>query len=80
MTYNRDMQEDKEPLFDAFEQTLGSLAMAKTVAESVSLQTGQTGGGGRRELGRRDRSRRRARAQRDSFSPCASNRRPAGAR
>ena len=38
MTYNRDMQEDKEPLFEAFEQTLGSLAMAKTVAESVSLQ------------------------------------------
>jgi len=38
MTYNRDMQEDKEPLFDAFEQTLGALAMAKTVAESVTLQ------------------------------------------
>jgi argininosuccinate lyase len=38
MTYNRDMQEDKEPLFEAFEQTLGSLAMAKTVAESVTLQ------------------------------------------
>ncbi|HMJ61782.1 MAG TPA: argininosuccinate lyase [Bryobacteraceae bacterium] len=38
MTYNRDMQEDKEPLFEAFEQTLGALAMAKTVAESVTLQ------------------------------------------
>jgi argininosuccinate lyase len=37
MTYNRDMQEDKEPLFDAFHQTSGSLAMAKVVAESVSL-------------------------------------------
>ena len=37
MTYNRDMQEDKEPLFDAFHQTSGSLAMAKAVAESVSL-------------------------------------------
>jgi argininosuccinate lyase len=36
-TYNRDMQEDKEPLFDAFHQTSGSLAMAKTVAESVKL-------------------------------------------
>jgi argininosuccinate lyase len=31
------MQEDKEPLFDAFHQTSGSLAMAKAVAESVSL-------------------------------------------
>ncbi len=37
MTYNRDMQEDKEPLFDAFRQTLGSLSMAKAVAESVVL-------------------------------------------
>jgi argininosuccinate lyase len=37
MTYNRDMQEDKEPLFDAFHQTSGSLAMAKVVAESVTL-------------------------------------------
>jgi argininosuccinate lyase len=35
MTYNRDMQEDKEPLFDAFHQTSGSLAMAKGVTESV---------------------------------------------
>ncbi len=38
MTYNRDMQEDKEPLFDAFHQTLGSLQMARTVAESVKLK------------------------------------------
>ena len=37
MTYNRDMQEDKEPLFDAFHQASGSLAMAKVVAESVVL-------------------------------------------
>lgn len=37
MTYNRDMQEDKEPLFDAFLQTSGALAMAKVVAESLVL-------------------------------------------
>jgi argininosuccinate lyase len=37
MTYNRDMQEDKQPLFDAFHQTSGSLVMAKVVAESVIL-------------------------------------------
>lgn len=38
MTYNRDMQEDKEPLFDAFHQTSGSLSMAKVVAESAVLK------------------------------------------
>jgi argininosuccinate lyase len=37
MTYNRDMQEDKEPLFDAYHQTRGSLGMAKVVVESVAL-------------------------------------------
>jgi len=37
MTYNRDLQEDKEPLFDAFEQTSRSLEMARVVADSVSL-------------------------------------------
>jgi argininosuccinate lyase len=37
MTYNRDMQEDKEPLFDALHQTAGSLAMARAVADSVVL-------------------------------------------
>jgi argininosuccinate lyase len=38
LTYNRDMQEDKEPIFDAFHQTAGSLAMAKVVAESIVLK------------------------------------------
>jgi argininosuccinate lyase len=38
MTYNRDMQEDKEPLFDAFQQTSGSLLMARVVADSVTLR------------------------------------------
>lgn len=37
MTYNRDMQEDKEPIFNAFHQTSGSLAMARVVAESIKL-------------------------------------------
>ena len=37
MTYNRDMQEDKEPLFEAADQISGSLEMARVVAESVSL-------------------------------------------
>ena len=37
MTYNRDMQEDKEPLFEASDQLRGSLQMARVVAESVQL-------------------------------------------
>ena len=39
LTYNRDMQEDKESLFDAFQQTSGSLRVAKVVADSVVLDT-----------------------------------------
>ncbi|HLI82429.1 MAG TPA: argininosuccinate lyase [Bryobacteraceae bacterium] len=37
MTYNRDMQEDKIPLFEAADQTAGSLEMARVVVESVKL-------------------------------------------
>lgn len=37
MTYNRDMQEDKEPLFEAADQLRGSVEMARVVAESVRL-------------------------------------------
>jgi argininosuccinate lyase len=38
MTYNRDMQEDKEPLFEACDQIDGCLQMARVVAESVVLR------------------------------------------
>ncbi len=38
LTYNRDMQEDKEPLFDAAAQLGGSLEMARAVAETVHLR------------------------------------------
>jgi argininosuccinate lyase len=38
MTYNRDMQEDKEPLFDAAAQLAGSLEMARSVVESARLK------------------------------------------
>jgi argininosuccinate lyase len=37
MTYNRDMQEDKVPLFEAADQLKGSLEMARAVIESVQL-------------------------------------------
>ena len=38
MTYNRDMQEDKEPLFDAADQLTGSLKMATVVIDSTRLK------------------------------------------
>jgi argininosuccinate lyase len=37
MTYNRDMQEDKVPLFEAADQLAGSLEMARAVIESAKL-------------------------------------------
>jgi argininosuccinate lyase len=41
MTYNRDMQEDKEPLFDAAAQLAASLEMMATVVESTNLHQGK---------------------------------------
>ena len=38
LTYNRDMQEDKEPLFEGADQVNGCLEMARVVAESVVLR------------------------------------------
>jgi argininosuccinate lyase len=37
-TYNRDMQEDKEPLFDAAAEVSGSLEMMRVVVESAVLR------------------------------------------
>ena len=39
LTYNRDMQEDKEPLFEASDQVNGCLEMAAVVTQSVVLKT-----------------------------------------
>jgi len=36
-TYNRDMQEDKQPLFDAADHLTGSLEMARAVIDSAKL-------------------------------------------
>jgi argininosuccinate lyase len=44
MTYNRDMQEDKVPLFEAADQLAGSLEMARVVVESVKLNTARPAG------------------------------------
>jgi len=43
MTYNRDMQEDKVPLFEAADQTAGSLEMARVVIESAKLNPDRPG-------------------------------------
>jgi len=40
MTYNRDMQEDKEPLFEAVDQLTGTLDMARVVVETTKLKAG----------------------------------------
>ncbi len=38
LTYNRDMQEDKEPLFEAADQTESALEMARAVVETAQLR------------------------------------------
>ncbi len=42
LTYNRDMQEDKEPLFEAADQVAGALEMARVVVESAKLRPEKT--------------------------------------
>lgn len=39
LTYNRDMQEDKQPLFDAVDQTAGCLRMAIEVVKTTKLNS-----------------------------------------
>jgi len=38
MTYNRDLQEDKPPLFEAFDELAASLEMARVVVDSAVLR------------------------------------------
>ena len=49
LTYNRDLQEDKEPLFDAFDTVLASLQIARGVVETTTFNVehmkGVAGGG-----------------------------------
>jgi argininosuccinate lyase len=40
MTYNRDMQEDKRPLFESVDELTGSLEMARVVAGTTRLKPG----------------------------------------
>ena len=77
MTYNRDMQEDKEPLFEAADQLRGSLEMARVVVETAKLHPRRPRGRGGGELGGRDRSGRGAGARRHAVPPGAPDRRTA---
>src|SRR3712207_6408585 len=40
LTYNRDLQEDKEPLFDAFDTVMSALQISRGVMESLRFHTG----------------------------------------
>ena len=68
MTYNRDMQEDKEPLFEAADQLCGSLEMARAVVESVKLRPATPGRGRGGKLGGGDGSGRSTGTQRNAVS------------
>lgn len=39
LTYNRDLQEDKEPLFDAFDTIIASLQISRGVVETTTFNT-----------------------------------------
>lgn len=39
LTYNRDLQEDKEPLFDAFDTVIASLQISRGVIETLKFHT-----------------------------------------
>ena len=80
MTYNRDMQEDKVPLFEAADELAGCARNGARGHRIGEAQPGQTRRGGGRELGGGDRSRRGAGARRDAVPSGASNCRTVRAR
>ncbi|MGE5439663.1 MAG: argininosuccinate lyase, partial [Bacteroidota bacterium] len=41
LSYNRDMQEDKEPVFDSFETYLNSLLLGRMMVETMEVNTGR---------------------------------------
>ncbi len=43
LAYNRDLQEDKEPLFDAFDTVIGSLELAAVVVDGATLRADRIG-------------------------------------
>ena len=73
LTYNKDMQEDKEHLFDAVDTLELCLAAATGMIDGIALRPRADGRGRLRRADRRDRHRRPARAPR----ACRSARRTA---
>jgi argininosuccinate lyase len=43
LAYNKDMQEDKEPVFDAFDTATNSLNVARTVLNNIAVNEQKTG-------------------------------------
>ena len=82
LTYNKDMQEDKEHLFDAVDTLELCLAAAQGMLGSISFRSRAAGGRERRRAARRDRYRRPAgapgravpRGPRDRRRPCSGRR------
>ncbi len=80
LTYNKDLQEDKEHLFDAVDTLELALAAATGMLERDPLRPRAPGRGRRRRADRRHRRRRPARAPRRAVPPVARDRRRARAR
>ena len=80
LTYNKDMQEDKEHLFDATDTLDLCLQAAHGMLETITFRARGAGGGGLRRADRRHRRRRPARAPRRAVPAVARDRGRAGAR
>ncbi len=80
LTYNKDMQEDKEHLFDAVDTLELCLAAARGMLGGMTLQARAPGGGRHRRDARRRRRRRHAGQARRAVPPVARDRGRPGAR
>ena len=80
LAYNRDLQEDKEPLFDAVDTLHASLLALTGLLAGLTFVTDAMRGADRRPAARRDRSRRAAGAAGHAVPGGPRGRRRAGAR
>ena len=79
LTYNKDMQEDKEHLFDAVDTLELCLAAARGMLGGITFQRERLAGAADRRDARRGRRRRHARQARRAVPAVARDRRRAGA-
>ena len=80
LAYNRDLQEDKEPLFDALDQVRLGLAALRGLLATASFDTDSDASRGRQPLRRRHRPRRVPRREGHAVPRGAHDRRRARAR